>query len=98
MSFPRRRDRLAVGAVLIRSVSYAWRLLVTGLAFAALGAGGLLLSVTPIPAARLFASGRDAKIARAQVIIHRSFQLYLFMLRALGVIRLETVGAEKLRT
>jgi 1-acyl-sn-glycerol-3-phosphate acyltransferase len=82
--------------VLLKPVSYVWRLFITGLAFVTLGVGGFLLAITIIPAARLFVRDSAAKVARTQTVIHRSFQLYILMLRVLGVIRLETIGAEKL--
>lgn len=81
-----------------RRIFYLWRLLWTGLAFAALGIGGMILALTVIPAATLFVRDPQARNRRAQGIIHESFRVYLWLLQAMGILRLEVIGGEQLRT
>jgi 1-acyl-sn-glycerol-3-phosphate acyltransferase len=57
----------------------------TGLAFATLGVGGVILALTVIPAATLFVDDELRRNRRAQSIIHASFRFYL-----------EVIGGDKL--
>jgi 1-acyl-sn-glycerol-3-phosphate acyltransferase len=82
--------------VLADRVNYSWRLLATGFAFAALGIGGFLLAMTVIPAATFMSRDARVRARRAQGVIRTSFQLYILMLRAFGVIRLEVTDADSL--
>jgi 1-acyl-sn-glycerol-3-phosphate acyltransferase len=75
---------------------YIWRLVWTAFAFAALGVGGFILGMTVIPIVTLFVHSEQARNRRAQFIIRESFRVYIAMLRVLGVLKLEVVGAEKL--
>jgi 1-acyl-sn-glycerol-3-phosphate acyltransferase len=70
--------------------------MVTGFAFAAIGIGGAGLATTVIRAATFFSRDKLTRMRRAQAVIRVSFRLYVWMLRILGVISLEVVGAEKL--
>lgn len=81
---------------LLRRMNYAWRLAATGLAFAAMGVGGIVLALGVIPLATLATPDPSTRARRAQRIIRDSFRVYILMLRALGVIRLEVVGEERL--
>ncbi len=81
---------------MVKGVFYIWRLVWTAFAFAALGVGGFLLARTVIPIATLFVQDEQTRNRRAQAIIRESFRVYLAMLRGMGVISLEVVGAEKL--
>lgn len=82
--------------MLIDKIFYGWRLIGTGLAFAAFGLGGTALALTLIPLACLWTSDPRLRALRAQSIIRASLQLYVFILRALGVIRVDVLGAEAL--
>jgi 1-acyl-sn-glycerol-3-phosphate acyltransferase len=82
--------------VLTRALSYGWRVAATGFAFVILGFGGLVLALTVFP---LIAVGsRDGLVRerRGKAIIRSSFQVYVFMLRLLGIIRLEVIGRQQL--
>jgi 1-acyl-sn-glycerol-3-phosphate acyltransferase len=75
---------------------YMWRLIWTVFAFATLGVGGFILATTVIPMVTLFVHDEDGRNRRAQFIIRESFRIYVTMLRMLGVLKLEVVGAGKL--
>lgn len=87
-----------VGSVVLRQMFYIWRLVWTVVAFAALSVGGFVLATTVIPMVTLFIHDEDARNRRAQFIIRESFRVYVTMLRILGVLKLEVVGAGKLLT
>jgi len=75
---------------------YIWRLVWTAFAFAALGLGGFILATTVIPMVTLFVQDENERNRRAQCVIRESFRIYITMLRVLGVLKLEVVGAGKL--
>ena len=84
------------GSVMFKRVFYLWRLVWTAFAFAALGVGGFILAITVIPMVTLFVHEEQARNRRAQFIIRQSFRVYIAMLRVLGVLKLEVVGADKI--
>jgi 1-acyl-sn-glycerol-3-phosphate acyltransferase len=75
---------------------YLWRLAATGLAFLAMGGGGLFLALAVIPIATLGTRDPQVRTRRARRIIRASFHLYVHTLRLTGVIRLEVIGEERL--
>jgi len=79
-----------------RRIDQLWRLAATGFAFAALGLGGFVIAVLVVPPVTWPLADRRAREQRAQSIIRASFRLYVAMLRGLGVLRLEVVGAGRL--
>ena len=85
-----------VGSVVLRRLFYIWRLVWTAFAFAVLGVGGFVFGTTVIPVATLFLHDEQARTRRAQFIIRQSLRTYVAMLRVLGVLKLEVVGARKL--
>ena len=72
-----------------------WRLFATGFAFAAMFLGAVPLALIVIPVATLL-SRDPVRRRRAQAMVRGAFRGYLWMLRALRVIRLEVAGAERL--
>jgi len=77
----------------MRRINYYWRLAATGGAFATLFFGGGVLAVTLLPVLSLL-PGRRCQ--RAQRVVHGLFRLYIWMLRHLGLLDMETEGLEKL--
>src|SRR6185312_5089704 len=89
-------SRAGGGAVpLLRRMNYLWRLAATGLAFAVMGVGGIVLALV-VPLASLGTRDPLVRARRARRYIRNSFRGYLLMLRWLGVLRLEVVGGERL--
>lgn len=76
-------------------LGYLWRLAATGFCFFAFSAGGLVLSVAVFPVLMLLPPASRARHARHA--IRQSFRLFLRVMEALGIMRMELVGAEKLR-
>ena len=67
----------------LRRLDHAWRVLGTGLSFAAFGVGGLLLGVLVMPVLLLM---RDPVVRRrrARRVVQVAFASHLRLMRALG--------------
>ena len=77
-------------------LNYCWRLVATGICFATFGIGGLALSTLVFPLL-LLAPHKD-RARRARWLVHKSFSTFMGMMETLGVMHLEVIGAERLRT
>lgn len=75
----------------------AWRVFGTGFSFAVFGLACVVFSFTVFPLACLSAPDRATARRRAQWIVHRWFAFFAGMMEALGLIKVEIHGAEKLR-
>jgi 1-acyl-sn-glycerol-3-phosphate acyltransferase len=75
--------------------NYYWRLLATGGCFAAFGFGGLALATCVFPL--LFVIPGKTSELRARWIIHKSFALFIRLMEVVGIMRLEVIGADRLR-
>lgn len=73
-----------------------WRVLATGLCFAAFGLGGLTLRLVVFPLLHLLVWRRQRKTAVARTVIRLVFRVYVGLMAALGVLRYELRGLEKL--
>lgn len=78
------------------SLNYYWRLAATGGCFAAFGIGGLALSTLVFPILLLTPGGSRSRHARW--IIHKSFGLFMRLMESVGIMRLEVIGGERLRS
>ena len=76
-------------------LNYAWRLLATGGCFAVFGLGGLVLWVFVFPALRLISRRHCAEHTRW--VIHKAFAVFLWLMQAVGIMRLDVDGGERLR-
>lgn len=85
------------GEAVLRRGFFLWRLICTGLAFAVLGLGGLVIATLIVPVANLFVTDERARKRRAQSLIRASFRLYLWLLQAVGILHLEVIGGDKLQ-
>jgi 1-acyl-sn-glycerol-3-phosphate acyltransferase len=73
-----------------------WRVFATGLSFVVFGASGLLLRVLVFPLLHVAVRAPAARAATARAVIGWAFRLFIGLMRALGVLRYEIVGLEKL--
>ena len=78
------------------AVNRAWRILATGLSFAAFGVGGIVLGLFMFPVLRL--TVRDpARLQRvARDLIRRTFASHFALMHRLGVLTWETRGLDRL--
>lgn len=74
----------------------AWRACVVAFCFALVGLGGLLYVVTVFPLLRLGPGGRAGHARRVRSVIHRSFQMVVWILHVGGVMRVERRNADLL--
>jgi 1-acyl-sn-glycerol-3-phosphate acyltransferase len=81
---------------MLRMAGRAWRVVATGLSFALFGIGGLLLRVAVFPLLHLLVWRRERRVTAARAIIRLTFRAYVNVMRALGVLRYEVCGLEKL--
>ena len=84
------------GSVVIRGLSYIWRLFWTPVAVAILTVSGFLFAITLIPLATLLVRDEQERNRRALLIIRESFRVYIAMLRVMGILKLAVVGGAKL--
>ena len=78
-------------------LNYAWRLAMTGVAFASFSLGGLLITLCVFPVIRILPGGDAARRDRTQWVIHSLFRLFTWFTCAVGIMRLHLKNAEALR-
>lgn len=74
-----------------------WRTVATAFSFASFGLGGVLLRVLVFPLLHLLVWRREARTGCARAIIRWSFRFYIGLMRALGVLRYDLRGIDKLK-
>lgn len=79
------------------AIARAWRALRTGIAFSVFGVGALVVAGVGFPLLWMVGGSRDARERRAQYLVHLSFRLFSWFMRVLGLIRVASVGVERLR-
>ena len=73
-----------------------WRVLATGISFAAFGIGGLLLRVLLFPLLNLLVRAPARRIGWSREVIRMAFRTFVGLMRGLGVLRYEITGLDKL--
>jgi 1-acyl-sn-glycerol-3-phosphate acyltransferase len=77
-------------------LEFAWRWFVTAFSYFMFGLGGLLFTLLVVPTLYCLPGGAPARARRAKWLLHRLFQVYVRMIRWIGVLTYEIEGAEKL--
>ena len=77
-------------------IGYCWRVFATGLSFVSFGIGGIFLRVLVFPMLNLFVWNHQTRTAFARSIIRRTFCAFVGLMRGLGVLRYEIIGAHRL--
>jgi 1-acyl-sn-glycerol-3-phosphate acyltransferase len=80
-----------------RRAGHLWRVLATGLCFAAFAVGSLLLGVVLFPLLRLFARDRQRAALQARGCIRLAFRGFVAAMRTCGVLTVEVRGLERLQ-
>lgn len=78
-------------------IARAWRVLRTGVGFAAFGLYSLGIFATAVPWVRLVCKDPDERQLRVQATVNRAFRHYLALMRGLGLMRLRADHLERLR-
>jgi 1-acyl-sn-glycerol-3-phosphate acyltransferase len=81
---------------MLERLGCAWRVLATGLCFVSFGIGGLLLRVLVFPMLALVQRDPQRRMRAARTVIRFTFRAFVGMMRAVGVLRYEINGLEKL--
>lgn len=82
---------------MLEHLSYAWRVLGTGLSFLAFGVGGLLLRVLVIPPLQWFVRDPQRRRRWARKLVQWSFASHVGLMRWLGVMTYEVRNGERLQ-
>ncbi|MDN5872913.1 MAG: 1-acyl-sn-glycerol-3-phosphate acyltransferase [Salinisphaera sp.] len=80
-----------------RWLNRGWRIAGTGCSFAVFGIGGLVLTVTVVPALHLFVRSPLARKRRAQRVISAACRCFVGFMRLIGVLDYRVTGREHLR-
>ncbi len=81
---------------ILKRINYYWRLIATAISFSLFGIGGVIIPVISTPILFLIARGqRRRQLARR--LVHLSFKTFIYMMRALGILRWDIRGLEKLQ-
>jgi 1-acyl-sn-glycerol-3-phosphate acyltransferase len=75
----------------------AWHFAASAFSFALFGLGGVVLPLLVFPLLRALPGSREERQIRCQLAVHRTFRIYVAIIEALGVIRMQACGAEELR-
>lgn len=82
--------------MILQRLNYAWRLFATGLSFTLFGLGGIIVPWIATPWITLTSRTSKERQQRARLLIHRTFKLFIHIMRALGVLTWDIHGAELL--
>jgi 1-acyl-sn-glycerol-3-phosphate acyltransferase len=85
-----------VHKVITAYLNYAWRLVATGVCFAAFGLGGILLLII-FSVLRFGIRHPQRRIRQGKAVIHFMFQCFIGLMHGLGVLRFEIIGRERLK-
>ena len=77
-------------------INYAWRMFATALSFTLFGLGGILLSFTLFPLARLWGFVNRRPRDNLQYVMHASWRCFIHFMRITGILTWELRGGERL--
>ncbi len=80
----------------MKPLNYYWRLFATGFSFSVFGLGAVLITFTLFPIMHLLSFSRRRANRGCQYVVHLSFRFFIWMMKIMGVLTHEIVGAEKL--
>ncbi|MFZ6751423.1 lysophospholipid acyltransferase family protein [Undibacterium sp. Ren11W] len=81
---------------MLNRLQFYWRVVATGLCFVSFGIGGLLLGVLVFPLIHMMIRQRQSRMRCARTVLRVTFRAFIGMMHALGVLRYEIIGLEKL--
>jgi 1-acyl-sn-glycerol-3-phosphate acyltransferase len=81
---------------MLRQIDHCWRLVFTGVAFAALGVGGTILAATVFPPIAWLTRDPVLRQRRIQEVVRWSFRVYVGALKFLGLISVQVANQSRL--
>ena len=78
-------------------LNYYWRLVATALSFTLFGIGGVIMPLVATPFIRLVARTPEQQQRYARVLIYRTFRLFIYTMRAMGVLTWSTSNLNALK-
>lgn len=81
----------------MKKLNYYWRLVATALAFSLFGLGGVVVPVVALPVLHLLPGGVRKRQVRARWLVHRTFGIFIHIMRGLGIMTWTVSGVEKLQ-
>ena len=79
-------------------INRTWRRLATGLCFAIFGIGGVILSLTALPALKLISAGNEElRQARARRLVQLTFRWFIGVMKWTGVFNFDFKAVEQLK-
>lgn len=78
-------------------LNHLWRVIATGLSFAAFGIGGVLLGLVVFPMINLLVRDPTRRQRISRRLVQRSFAFHFELMRRLGVLTYEVRGRERLQ-
>lgn len=81
---------------MLERIDQCWRVVATAIAFSVFGLGGVALRVVAFPFLAFFVWDRGHRIKYARLTIHYAFRAFIGLMRALGILRYQIEGLEKL--
>lgn len=85
------------GGGMPNSLNYWWRVFATGLGFTLFGLGGITIGFALFPLIHLLSMNTVRAQRRCQYVVHRSFQLFIWMMTTAGILSYAIEGQERLR-
>lgn len=82
---------------MMHKLDWMWRLFVTGIAFSLFGLGGLAMTIVYFPILNLVVRNPQRRASIVQATIHRSFGLYLFVIKTIGVCNINVENRDYLK-
>lgn len=89
-------ENAGCGAGMRNHLQYSWRVLATGLCFVSFGIGGVMLRVLVFPLINVILWQKRLRIRCARTVLRVTFRTFVGMMHALGVLRYEIIGLERL--
>jgi len=85
-----------VQTTLVAPLNYGWRVFATGLSFVVFGLGGICIAFLLTLLLYLVPIARSSKLLLARKTITRSFRLYIWMMKRLGLLTFRVSGLENI--
>ena len=82
---------------ILRKIERGGRVLTTGLSFVLFGLGGLAMALAIFPLINIGFHARDLRQRIAQIIVQRTWRLYIRIMRLMGTLTYECNGEDKLK-